>query len=165
MREKKITDYIVEFLVSKGVKNIFGYPGGVICHFLDSTTKYKAELSTYINYHEQAAAFAACGYAQECGVPGVAFATSGPGATNLLTGIAQAWFDSLPVLFFTGQVDTYGLRTDVAMRQRGFQETDIVAMASPVTKYCARIDDPLSVPYELDKAWWSITNGRPGPAL
>ena len=165
MREKKITDYIVEFLISKGVKSIFGYPGGVICHFLDSTTKYKAELSTYINYHEQAAAFAACGYAQECGAPGVAFATSGPGATNLLTGIAQAWFDSLPVLFFTGQVDTYGLRTDVAMRQRGFQETDIAAMASPVTKYCARIDDPLSVPYELEKAWWSITNGRPGPAL
>ena len=106
----KVTDYIVEFIISKGVTDIFGYPGGVICHFIDSTTKYQDKINTHINYHEQASAFSACGYAQETGKIGVAFATSGPGATNLVTGIANAYFDSTPVMFFTGQVDTYGLR-------------------------------------------------------
>lgn len=160
----KVTDYIVEFLTSKGITDVFGYPGGVICHFIDSLSKYE-QIKGHINYHEQASAFAACGYAQESGVPGVAYATSGPGATNLVTGIANAYYDSIPTIFFTGQVDTYGLKRELNVRQRGFQETDIVGMVSPITKYASRIDDPQSIRYELEKAFYHATNGNPGPVL
>lgn len=112
----KITDYIIQKIVEEGICDIFGYPGGVICHLIDSATKYKEKIRVHINYHEQASAFAACGYAMESGKIGVAFATSGPGATNLLTGIANAYFDSIPTIFFTGQVDTYALKGNIAVR-------------------------------------------------
>lgn len=161
----KVTDYIVEFIISKGVTDIFGYPGGVICHFIDSTTKYKNQIQAHINYHEQASAFAACGYAQETGKIGVAYTTSGPGATNLVTGIANAYFDSTPVLFLTGQVDTYGLKGDIPIRQRGFQETDVVSIVSSITKYAVRVDDPKRIKYELEKAYDIATSGNPGPVL
>ena len=124
----KVTDYIIEYVINEGVTDIFGYPGGVICHFMDSATKYSSDINLHINYHEQAAAFAACGYAQEKSDVGVAFSTSGPGATNLVTGIANAYFDSTPVVFFTGQVDTYGLKGNLPIRQRGFQETDMISI-------------------------------------
>lgn len=137
----KVTDYIVEYLISKQIKHVFGYPGGVICHFIDSLSKYQ-EIEGHINYHEQASAFVACGYAQESGLPGVAYTTSGPGATNLVTGIANVFYDSTPVIFFTGQVDTYGLKGELNIRQRGFQETDIVGIVKPITKYAVRIGDP-----------------------
>lgn len=160
----KVTDYIVEFLISKGITDVFGYPGGVICHFIDSLSKYD-EIIGHINYHEQASAFAACGYAQEKGIPGVAYATSGPGATNLVTGIANAFYDSIPTIFFTGQVDTYGLKGELAIRQRGFQETDMIGIVSPITKYSVRVDDPKRIRYELEKAFWYATKGNPGPVL
>ena len=149
----KVTDYIVEFVVDKGITDMFGYPGGVICHLIDSATKYDHKLNTHINYHEQASAFAACGYAQETGKMGVCFTTSGPGATNLMTGIANAYFDSIPVMFLTGQVDTYGLKGDLPVRQRGFQETDIVSMAESVTKMAIRVDEPTQIRYVLEKAY------------
>ena len=161
----KVTDYIVEFIISKGVTDIFGYPGGVICHFIDSTTKYQNQIQAHSNYHEQASAFAACGYAQETGKIGVAYTTSGPGATNLVTGIANAYFDSTPVMFLTGQVDTYGLKGDLPVRQRGFQETDVVSIVSSITKYAVRIDDPERIRYELEKAYEIAMSGNPGPVL
>ena len=161
----KVTDYIIEFLIEKGVTDIFGYPGGVICHLIDSATKYCDRLHTHINYHEQASAFAACGYAQESTNIGVAFSTSGPGATNLVTGIANAYFDSIPTIFFTGQVDTYGLKGDLPIRQRGFQETDIVSMVKCITKYAVRIDDPKDIRFELEKAFFIAKDGNPGPVL
>lgn len=161
----KITDYIIEFIISKGVTDIFGYPGGVICHLIDSATKYEDEITTHINYHEQASAFAACGYAQETSNIGVAFTTSGPGATNLMTGIANAYFDSTPVIFLTGQVDTYALKGDIPIRQRGFQETDVVSMVKSITKYAIRIDDPKRIKYEFEKAYYIATSGNPGPVV
>ena len=161
----KVTDYIVEFLINKKVTDIFGYPGGVICHLIDSVTKYSGMICAHINYHEQASAFAACGYAQETGKLGVAFTTSGPGATNLMTGIANAYFDSTPTMFLTGQVDTYGLKGEIPIRQCGFQETNIVAMANSVTKYAVCVENPNDIPYELEKAYVLATQGNPGPVL
>lgn len=161
---KKAADFIIEFLIEKGIKDIFGYPGGVICHFMDSATKYP-EIKTHLNYNEQASAFAATAYAQaKCDV-GVAFATSGPGATNLITGIADAWYDSVPVLFFTGQVDTYGLKESRKIRQRGFQETEIVDIVRPITKYAVQPGSAASLKEELEKAYYIATHGRPGPVL
>ena len=101
----KASDYIVNFLIEKGVTDVFGYPGGMVTHLMDSFCSYKDKISAHVTYHEQAAAFAACGYAQSSNKIGVAYATSGPGATNLITGICNAYFDSIPVIFITGQVN------------------------------------------------------------
>lgn len=161
----KVTDYIVEFLIEHDITDVFGYPGGVICHFIDSVAKHSNRISAHINYHEQAAAFAACGFAQESKKIGVAFATSGPGATNLVTGIANAYFDSTPVIFLTGQVDTYGLKGDLPIRQRGFQETDVVSIVKSITKYSARVDNPERIKRELEKAYYEALSGNPGPVL
>ena len=119
-------DAMVKCLQEEGVKTVFGYPGGSICHLMDSLYNQVPRIQVRINYHEQASAFAACGYAQTSGKLAAVFATSGPGATNLVTGIANAWYDSLPVLFLTGQVDTYALKSLLKpnIRQYGFQETD-----------------------------------------
>ena len=130
----KVSDYIVEFLIEKGVTDLFGYPGGMVTHLMDSLGKKKEYIKTHINYHEQASAFAACGYAQATGRTGVAFATSGPGATNLITGIGHAYYDSVPAVFITGQVNTFESKGRSGIRQMGFQETDIVSMVQPITK-------------------------------
>ena len=161
----KVTDYIIEFLISKNVTDIFGYPGGVICHFIDSASKYKDKINIHTNYHEQASAFCACAYAQESLKLGVAFSTSGPGATNLATGIANAYYDSIPVMFFTGQVDTYSLKGKMNIRQRGFQETDVVDMFKSITKYAVRVDRPEDIVYEIQKAYSIAISDNPGPVL
>ena len=161
----KVTDYVIEYFISKGVSDIFGYPGGVICHLMDSATKYPQSIQAHATYHEQAAAFAACGYAQESLHAGVAYATSGPGATNLITGIANAYFDSIPVVFITGQVDTFALKKDSGLRQKGFQETDITEMVKPITKYSMTIESASSVRLCIEQAYFEATNGRPGPVL
>ena len=160
----KVTDYIIEFLIEKGITDVFGYPGGVICHLMDSATKYPS-IKTHTNYHEQGAAFAACGYAQSTGKLGVAYSTSGPGATNLVTGIANAYYDSIPTLFITGQVDTYAEKGDYPVRQRGFQETDVVSITQSITKYATRVDDINQIKYCLEKAYAIAFEGNPGPVL
>lgn len=160
----KVTDYIIKFLIEKGITDIYGYPGGVICHLMDSSTKFD-EITAHVNYHEQGAAFAACGYAQSTGKLGVAYSTSGPGATNLVTGIANAYYDSIPTLFLTGQVDTYAERGDYPVRQRGFQETEVVSMVKDMTKYAVRIDDINDIKYCLEKAYYTAFEGNPGPVL
>lgn len=160
----KVTDYIIEFLIEKGITDIFGYPGGVICHLMDSATKYP-QIKAHTNYHEQGAAFAACGYAQSSGKLGVAYSTSGPGATNLVTGIANAYYDSIPTLFLTGQVDTYAEKGDYPVRQRGFQETDVVSITQSITKYAVRVDDVNQIKYCLEKAYAIAFEGNPGPVL
>lgn len=161
----KVTDWIIEYFISKGIKTIFGYPGGVICHFMDSALKYETQIEAKINYHEQASAFAACAYGQASGLPGVAFSTSGPGATNLVTGIANAYFDSAPAIFITGQVDTYALKGSLSISQRGFQETNIIDIVKSITKYCVQVKNPEEICYELEKAWHLATTGRMGPVL
>lgn len=161
----KASDYIVNFLIEKGVTDVFGYPGGMVTHLMDSFCSYKDKISAHVTYHEQAAAFAACGYAQSSNKIGVAYATSGPGATNLITGICNAYFDSIPVIFITGQVNSNEQKGNLGVRQRGFQETDIVSIVKTVTKYAVCIKDAESIPEELDKAYNIAMSGRKGPVL
>lgn len=161
----KLSDYIVEYLIEKNISDVFGYPGGMVTHFMDSFSKYSDKICAHVTYHEQGASFAACGYAQTTGNVGVAYATSGPGATNLITGICNAYFDSIPCLFITGQVNSFESKGNMKVRQRGFQETDIISMVKGVTKYSQYVEDPLMIKYYLDKAFYQATNGRKGPVL
>lgn len=161
----KVSDYIVEFFIEKGITHVFGYPGGMVTHLMDSFSRREPSIQAHVNYHEQASAFCACGYAQAAGIAGAAYATSGPGATNLITGIANAYFDSVPVLFLTGQVNTYEARGALPLRQRGFQETDVLSMVKGITKYCACVSDPEEIRYELERAWYEANRGRKGPVL
>lgn len=164
-KEIKVSDYIVEFLISKEIKHVFGYPGGMVTHLMESFSKYQDKIEAHINYHEQASAFSACGYAQSLNIPGVAYATSGPGATNLITGICSAYYDSIPLIFITGQVNTFEQKNDLNVRQKGFQETDIVSMVKGVTKYSVCIQDANEIKYHLEKAYYEAMNGRRGPVL
>ena len=161
----KVSDYIVKFLADKGVTDVFGYPGGMVTHLMESFSAGREQIQAHVNYHEQAAAFAACGYAQAKGAPGVAYATSGPGATNLITGIANAWFDSIPAIFITGQVNTFEAKGKLPVRQCGFQETDILSMVKNITKYCVYVEKKQDIRYELEKAWYLAEEGRKGPVL
>lgn len=160
----KLTDYIVEFLQRKGIHDFFGYQGTMIAHFVDSVQK-NPHAENHSCYNEQGASFAACGYAQAKDGCACAYATSGPGAVNLLSGVANAYFDSLPVVFLTGQLNTYEYEGIPGLRQQGFQEIDIVSMAKPVTKYCVQIREPEKIVEELNKAYYIATTGRKGPVL
>lgn len=161
----KVSDYIVQFLIEKGITHVFGYPGGSVANFMASLYKRKSEISAHVVYHEQAAAFAACAYAQTAGRPGVAYATGGPGATNLITGIGHAFYDSVPVIFMTGNVNTYEAKKDRKLRQCAFQESDIISVVKPLTKFCAYVNDPKDIPYYLERAYSSAMEGRMGPVL
>lgn len=160
----KLSDYIVDFLDKEGVDKVFGYMGGMITHLVDSISQNK-NVQFIQTYHEQTAAIAAEGYAIESGKFGVAISTSGPGATNMMTGIADAYFDSIPVIYITGQVNTYEYKYDKTIRQQGFQETDVVSIVKPITKYAKLVDDPSRIKYELEKAIHIAKSGRPGPVL
>lgn len=160
----RVSDYIVYFLKEKGIKDVFGYPGGMVTYLMESIDK-DPEINQYLLYHEQGAAFAACGYSQASGLPGVVYATSGPGATNLITGIGNAYFDSIPLICITGQVNTNESKTVKNIRQQGFQETDIINIIKPITKYCVYIDKADKIPDELEKLYLNATSGRPGPVL
>jgi acetolactate synthase-1/2/3 large subunit len=136
----------------------------MITHILDSLNQ-ETEINVVTMHHEQSAAFAADGFARISGLPGIALATSGPGATNLLTGIASCYFDSSPAIFITGQVNRHELKGNKAVRQLGFQETDIVTMAKPITKYCVQITNPNDIPRILEDSFRMALEGRPGPIL
>lgn len=161
----KISDYIVEFLAVNELTDTFGYPGGMVTHLMESFDKYRDQVKSYVNYHEQASAMAACAWAEITGVPGVAYATSGPGATNLLTGIACSYFESVPCIFITGQVNTYEQKDNMRVRQRGFQETDIVSMAKPITKAAFMVTEADQIPNALEYAYRMAMEGRRGPVL
>ena len=161
----KVSDYIVHFFIKKGVTDVFGYPGGMVTHLMDSFSKYEKQIQAHVCYHEQAASFEACAYAQTSGKIGVAYATSGPGATNMITGICNAYFDSVPVIFITGQVNTFESKANYGIRQRGFQETDIVAMVKDVTKYAVYVETPEKIGEYLEKAYQIAMSGRRGPVL
>ena len=160
----KASDYIVEFLRLMGVPEFFGYQGTMIAHLVDSIERNPL-VRNHSSYHEQGAAFAACGYAQASGKCAACYATSGPGAINLLSGVANAYYDSLPVVFLTGQLNTYEYSGIEGLRQQGFQETNTVAMASSVTKYAKQIWDPEEIPQALSEAWEAANEGRKGPVL
>lgn len=161
----KVSDYIVEFLIKEGVTDVFGYPGGMVAHLMNSFDKYKEQIGVHTNYHEQASSFAANGYAQISGRVGVAYSSSGPGATNMITGICNAYFDSIPTVFLTGQVNTYEAKRDLPIRQKGFQETEIIPIVQSVTKYCAYVEKEEDIRYELEKAFYVAQEGRKGPVL
>ena len=160
----KISDYIASFLASKGVTHAFGMSGGAAVHMFDSIQKHP-QMSIISMTHEQCAAIAADGYARASGKLGVAVTTSGPGATNLLTGTCCSYYDSVPVLMLTGQVATHRLKGERKVRQVGFQETDVVSIFSAVTKYAHQVTDPTTIRYHLEKAYHTAFEGRPGPVL
>ncbi len=160
----KASDYIAQVLEAQGVTHVFELVGGMITHLLDSLNRQNS-IKVISVHHEQAAAFAAEAYGRITGVPGVAMATSGPGATNLLTAISSCYYDSTPAVFITGQVNRSELKGDRLVRQLGFQETDIVSMAIPVTKAAWCVQDPDSVPSLLSQAFSIALSGRPGPVL
>lgn len=160
----KVSDFIARYIESKGVRHVFELSGGMITHLLDSFQQ-KTSVEIISMHHEQAAAFAADAYGRILGIPGIALATSGPGATNLLTGIGSCYFDSSPAVFITGQVNTYEQKGGRHIRQLGFQETDIVAMANCITKKSYKVEDPKEIPDILRDAFELATTGRPGPVL
>lgn len=160
----KLTDYVVQFLANQGIHHFFGYQGTMIAHFVDSIAK-NGDVYNHSCYNEQGAAFAACGFAQTTKSCACAYATSGPGAVNLLSGVADAYFDSLPVVFITGQLNTYEYSGIEGLRQQGFQEIDIISMAKPVTKYAVQIRNPEDILVELEKAYRIAISGRCGPVL
>ncbi len=165
----KVSDYIIEFLVEKKIDKAFHYIGKN-AHLCDSIDKNKA-IENVFTLHEQSAGFAAEAYARVTGKTGVASTTSGPGATNLVTAIGSCFFDSVPTMFITGQVNTYECKNasecenNAPVRQIGFQETDIVSIVKPITKHAVLIDDLRNLRYELEKAYFLSQEGRKGPVL
>ena len=159
-----VSDYILNFIANKGVTHIFGYQGTMIAYFVDAISR-NSTIENHSCYNEQGAAFAACGYAQASERCAVAYATSGPGAVNLLSGVANAHFDSTPVIFITGQLNTYEYAGIEGLRQQGFQEIDIVSMAKPITKYAVHVTDAYQACYEFEKAWYIANSGRKGAVL
>lgn len=160
----KASDFIVSFLKEQGIKDIFGYQGTMIAHFVDSVCKADG-INNHMCYNEQGAAFAAVGLAKASGKTAVAYSTSGPGAINLMNGIADAYYDSTPVVFFTGQLNEYEYTGITELRQQGFQETDVVGMVKPITKYAVHVKNVQDLKYELQKAFYIANEGRKGPVV
>src|SRR6059058_3011478 len=140
----KLSDYVIDFLTRRGVTRVFGMSGGAAVHLFDSVARHPA-MDYLCATHEQCAAIAADGYARTSGRLGVAITTSGPGATNLLTGVCCSYYDSVPTLMITGQVATHRLRGDRPVRQMGFQETDVLSIFKSVTKHAAQVSDPRQI--------------------
>lgn len=160
----KASDYIARYLEHQKVSHVFELVGGMITFLLDSLHQ-QTKIQIISMHHEQGAAFAAEGYGRMTGIPGVAMATSGPGATNLLTAIGSCYFDSVPTVFITGQVNRHEQKGDKAIRQLGFQETDIVSMAGPITKAAWLVNSVDDLPSILEEAFHLAVCGRPGPVL
>lgn len=155
----KGSDAIVECLIKEGVDTLFGYPGGAIMPLYDSLFDYQDDLKHVLTRHEQGAIHAAQGYARVSKKVGVCLATSGPGATNLITGLADAYIDSTPLVCITGQVASHLLGTDA------FQETDVLGVSTPVTKWNIQITKAAEIPEAISKAFFIARSGRPGPVL
>jgi acetolactate synthase-1/2/3 large subunit len=150
---------VLEILIAENVKTVFGYPGGAIMPIYDALYNYHDKIEHILTRHEQGSIHAAQGFARTSGEVGVVFATSGPGATNLVTGLADAMIDSTPLVCITGQVFAHLLGTDA------FQETDVVNITTPVTKWNYQITDATEIPSVLAKAFYIAKSGRPGPVL
>lgn len=162
----KASDAIAKFLIAHEAQTCFELVGGMITHLLDSFAE-SGQFNIISMHHEQAAAFAAEGFARQSRGKKIAIAmgTSGPGATNLITGIGSCWFDSVPCLFLTGQVNTHELKGELGVRQQGFQELEIVELVSSITKYAKRIETASDLLPEMHRALSLALNGRQGPAL
>lgn len=152
-------DLFVWSLVDAGVDTLFGYPGGAVLPIYDALYRNQASFKHILSRHEQGSIHAAEGYARTTGKPGVVLATSGPGATNLITGIADAIMDSIPLVIFTGQVAHQVIGTDA------FQESDIMGITTPITKYNYQVEKLSDLPRVIKEAFYIATTGRPGPVL
>jgi len=163
-KDMKLSDYVIEYIHSKGTKHVFGMSGGAAVHLFDSAAKHLSMGITFVA-HEQSAAMAADGYYRVSGQVGACVVTSGPGATNLLTGVCCSYYDSVPALMLTGQVATHRLKGERKVRQVGFQETDSLSIYSSVTKFAEQLHDPSQIARILDHAYAEAEDGRPGPVL
>ena len=153
------SEIIMECLLQEGVHVMFGYPGGAILPTYDAMTKYEDRLHHVLVRHEQGASHMADGYARATGEVGVCIATSGPGATNLVTGLATAMMDSSPILAITGQVPIPAIGSDA------FQETDVTGVTLPITKHNYLVTDVRDLAYTMKEAFHIARTGRPGPVL
>src|SRR3989338_8204629 len=149
----------VETLIKQGVDVTFGFPGGTVIPLFDAFLDYKGKIKNILVRHEQGAAHAAEGYARASGKAGICIATSGPGATNLVTGIMDAYMDSVPVIAFGGQVPTSLIGNDA------FQETDMMGITLPITKHNFQVRTPDNIRCTIKKAFTIAQNGRPGPVF
>ncbi|GHV82976.1 acetolactate synthase [Spirochaetia bacterium] len=165
----KLSDYVFSFLIKKNVDTVFYLPGGGCMHLLDSLAGVSGGDGVRINsvslLHEQAVAVAAESYANTTGKMGVALVTTGPGATNTITGVLAAYLDSAPVFFISGQVKTADLKSRFGVRTHGSQEADIVTIVSSITKYAAMVTEKNKIRYHLERAWYEAMIGRRGPVL
>lgn len=150
---------VIRSLIAEGVDTIFGYPGGAIMPIYDALYDFQDQVHHILVRHEQGATHAAQGYTRAGGKTGVVFATSGPGATNLVTGLADAYMDSTPMVCITGQVAAALLGTDA------FQETDVIGITTPITKWNIQVTRPEDIPGAIAKAFYVAKSGRPGPVL
>ena len=158
-----VAEYIVKKIESWKVTDVPVFQGGAIMNVLSEIGKSK-KIKFYCPYHEQALAMAVDAYARLKGI-GVGFVTSGPGATNLITGVGCSYYDSIPVIFFSGQVGQFHITGKRKVRQRGFQESDVVSLFKPITKFAYQIKKADEIDYILDKAYYLAKSGRPGPVL
>lgn len=160
-----VADYVIDFFIKNNITEVFGYQGGMIAYLFDSMWKRKEEIHFHQLANEQGVALAACGYAQQTGKVGVVLTTSGPGFTNMLTGIADAWFDSIPLICISGQVNTKDKRREFSLRQMGFQEIQTTQIADPITKKTYEIDNESNVSEILEDAYRMALDGRRGPVF
>ncbi len=159
----KVSDYVVDLFEKHGVKDIFGYPGVGCSHLMDSLRK--SSIKNHLVYNEQGAAFAVCSYAQASHRVGIAYSTAGPGGTNLITGIANAFCDSIPTIFIIGEKDLSSLKGSRKLRQCTSQEVDIVSICKPISKWSVQIKRIEEIDYVLERAFYLAQDGRPGPVV
>ena len=160
----KLSDFVASFIARKGIKTVFAISGGASLHLIHSVNDH-SDLNLVCTHHEQGAAMAADAYSRVTGKFGVAISTSGPGATNLITGICCSYYDSVPLLVITGQVSTTRMTGNTGVRQIGFQETPITEITKKITKYTQTLESPNDILFELEKALSIAFEGRPGPVL
>jgi acetolactate synthase-1/2/3 large subunit len=159
-----VSEFIADFLVKKGIKDVFFVDGSAAAGLIVAIAQNK-KLNYYCPLHEQAGAFMVDGYFKASRKLSVMIATSGPGGQNLLNGLAASFYDSCPAIYFTGQINSRFIKPNNLVRQWGFQENDIVSMAKPVAKYATMVTNAADMCYELEKAYFIATSGRPGPVL
>ena len=159
------SEFLVDFLIRKGVTDVFGYAGGYIVPFMDALYKRKNEIKVHVCYNEQGCSLAACGYARASGNIGVYFTTSGPGAVNALPGLADAWFDGIPIMGICGNVPTNEMKGFSGIRQNGFQEMDLVSMTRNITKYSVTANSCYDFSEIVSRAYNLAMLGRRGGVI
>jgi acetolactate synthase-1/2/3 large subunit len=164
MSDFTVAKYLSFFLQEKGIDSVFQLSGGMITQLIDAIS-IDNRTTVHSLFHEQSCAFAVSAFGRINKTPSVAFATSGPGATNLITGIGDCYYDSIPAIFITGQVNTFELKGISNIRQLGFQETDIVSMVKPITKMAIQLNENHNLPELLENLYQTSVSGRPGPVL